>query len=179
MPLNRIPVAASIRIGWDRLKHDSGRTIREGTVHNVRVSRYPAYVCSTEEYVIIANIKDVLVRGSYVEQIPTRAVQHPFRFSRRTTRVQHEERILRVHTLRLRFERIANFCELLFIGEIPTFLHRNWTIRSLNNQNLLYCGTLTEGFIARLFERNRLRSAQALVGSNQKLAPAVVDAIAQ
>mmetsp|Transcript_10748 Transcript_10748/g.40372 ORF Transcript_10748/g.40372 Transcript_10748/m.40372 type:complete len:302 (-) Transcript_10748:990-1895(-) len=94
MPLHDVPVAAGVRVKRRGLEHDSGRSVHEGTVHDVAVTCDPAEVRQASVHISVAEIEHLLAGECRVRQVSCRGVRDALRPARRAAGVQNEERVL-------------------------------------------------------------------------------------
>ena len=66
---------------WELLKHQADCSVGERSVHDVRVTRYPADVCCTPIHLAVFVIESVFVRHRRMKEIPACGVKHALRFA--------------------------------------------------------------------------------------------------
>lgn len=97
--VNNLPVSIVIRIEWSTFEHHWSGTICQRSIDDVRVSSDPANIgCAP------INVSGLVVEHHFkcrgcVYQVASCRVKNAFRFARRSTSVEHEERIFSCHPL--------------------------------------------------------------------------------
>jgi len=97
--LNHIPVPAVIRVHWRALEHERTPSVQQRAINNVSVAGNPAAVGDASEQVAFLQVEGVLSGLHREQRIPPRGVHNSLGPSGAATRVENEERILRVHPL--------------------------------------------------------------------------------
>eukprot|EP00126_Sphaerothecum_destruens_P006061 Sdes_comp19192_c0_seq1m10028 len=95
--LNHRPKSAGLWMRGDPFKQNTGRTIRQGPIHHIRMPRDPAHIRSAEINIPSAIIKTVLERGRGIHHVATHSVNHALGLPSAATRVEHKERVFGIH----------------------------------------------------------------------------------
>src|SRR5207244_3850913 len=95
--LGDAPGTTSIRVGGYAFVHDTCRSERERTVHDIRVPRDPADICHAPIDILRMNVLDEFGSASDIGQISPDAVLAAFGAARGATGVHQEERCFRWH----------------------------------------------------------------------------------
>ena len=133
----------------------------------------PAYIRRTPIHVTIFVIEDVFVRHACPDKIAARGVQNTLWLTCGTGRVQNEQRIFRIHRLRIA-ELVHAGCRFVPPDIAATF-HRDLITGVLNNKNLFDAKRVFERGVYVLLERDDFRTAKPLVSGNDDRGITVID----
>lgn len=94
---DHIPVAGEVGVRRSALEDDRGAAQKQGRIHNVGVAGDPADVATTEEAVIIVDIKHILARQGSTEKVSGGSVHNTLRLASRARGVEQEQWVLGVN----------------------------------------------------------------------------------
>src|SRR5208283_2858661 len=173
---NDVPKSVKIRIAWNAFEHDAGESAAQWPVDYVTVTRYPPDVRGAPKRLFRFQIKDQLGRHSNIEQVPGLGVQHPFGFPSASARVKYEQRVFRIHTLRLNIvwqRRIRyQFMPPQFLFRIQLYVHTG----TLEYYDLFHSGTTFQCLIHIAFQVQQLTGPVTPIARDDHLGVAILDA---
>lgn len=73
---NNIPVSAEVGVCRSALENDGCNTEQQRCVNNVCVASNPANITTTEEYVLVVDVENVLARGSGSQEVTASGVHN-------------------------------------------------------------------------------------------------------
>jgi hypothetical protein len=172
-----LPVSAEIGVCGSALEDHGSNTKNKRSVDDVSVTSDPADIATTEEYVRVVDVKDVLAGHGRAEQVAGGRVHDTLGLSSGAGGVEQEERVLRVHGLR----RVVRgpLLGLLVPPQIPALSERHLGASSLVDQAVGDIWALLESIVHNLLGANGLAAALAFVGGNDNLGLGVNDTVTQ
>ena len=173
------PEAARVGIIRHALEHHGRGAVAQGPVDDVAVPGDPADVGRGPVDVLFAQIEYRLVRECGVDEVSARGVQHTLGLAGRSRCVQDEQRILRVH--RLRLAGLGLRVHQGFVGNVARLVHGNAGSGALHDQHVLDAIGARDGqrAVDALLQGHPLAAAQSLVRRDDHRRCAVRDAAAQ
>ena len=156
-------------------EHQRGRAVRQRPIHNVAVAGDPADVGGAPEDITIVIVEYVLMGHRCEHQIAARSVQHALGLAGRSRSIEDEQRILRVHVLARAFRR--HHPGGVVIPKVARGLHVDGCTRAFDDDDPVDVAGLGKRGIDIGLQRHLLATAQALVGGDDYLGIAVVDAL--
>ena len=174
--LDDLPVAVGVRGGGQALEQDAGDAVAERTVDDVAVTRDPADVGRAEVDVVVVQVEDVLGGVVHVEQVAAGAVQHALGRARGARGVEDEERVLGVDRHRRAVGGDVGGGHLVVVPDVAAGRHGHVAVDALDDDDLLDRGLAGDGDVGVGLAGRGLGAAVALVGADEHLGAAVVDA---
>ena len=181
MLVDDLPEARGGRIVRDALEHQGRGAVGERAVDDVAVAGHPADIRRAPINVAVVIVEDVAVRRRDIDEVAAGRVQHALRLAGRARRIEDEERVLGAHLLGRALRR--DFCDLVMVPEVAAGLHGDGAAGAPHDQHVAHRGAVALGSLDRLvgigLERNGLAAAQALVGGDDEIGAAILDAVRQ
>ena len=172
-----IPEAAEIRIIGNAFEHQAGGAVEERTIDDVGMAGDPADVRGAPEDLAGAIIEDVMEGRRGPHGIAARGVEHALRLSRRSRRVQDEQRILGRH--RLAGTIVRNQTGELVIIMIASADHLDRLAKMANDDDGVDLGAFAQSFVDIGLQRHELAAALAAIGGDDEAAGAILDPAVQ
>ena len=172
-PVHRLPEPAEVGIVGDAVEHDGRRAIHQRPVDDIGVAGDPADVGGAPEDVVLAIIEDPVEGRGGPDGIAAGRVDDALRFARRSGRVEDEQRVFRVHRLRLAIGRklVAHGG----VADVAALLHRHVGSGPGDDDHGLDVAVL-ERLVDVALQRNVLAAADAFVRGDDRAGVAVGDA---
>lgn len=166
-----VPVAGEVGVGGGTLKDNGSATQEQGSVDNVGVTGNPADVTTTEEAVVVVDVKDVLAAHGSTDQITRGGVHHTLRFSGGPGSVQQEQRVFGADGLGSNV--VGVLLDLLVPPEVTARSPGNLSTCALEDQNAGDIGALLKSLVDNALGANNLTTTTALVGGDDDLGASV------
>ncbi len=109
----------AVRIVGHALEQQGDGTVGQGAVQDVAVAGYPAEVSGAPVDVTVVVVKHILVGHGGVHHVTPGGVQHALGRTGGAGGVEHEQRVFRVHRLRIALRRRG--LHQVLITEVTTF----------------------------------------------------------
>ena len=175
--VHHLPEAAAVGIVWNPLEHQRGGAIGQRAIDDIGVPGHPADIGGAPVDVAWLVVEHHLMRVAGPDHVAAGGVQHALRLAGAARGVKDEQRVLGAE---LRGRAIgrrggAERCEIM----IPTRLHCHVAAGHLHDDHVLDGRALFERRVGIGLQRNRPPTAAALVGGDQHVGVAVLDAVGQ
>src|SRR5690606_24418883 len=147
----------------------SDGAVGERAVKNVAVAGYPAKVSSTTVYSDIVIVKHILVRHGGIDHVTASGVQNALRSASRSGGVKHEQRVFRIHGLRLTLGRCV--LHQVFIARVTVVVPGHLLVAGAGYHNdTINFGValMLERGIYVLLERDGTATTKAFISGNHE-----------
>ena len=155
--VDHLPEARRRGIVGHAFEHQRGGAIGERAVDDVAVAGHPADIGRAPVDIAVMVVEDVLVRHRGEDEIAAGGVQHALRLAGRARRVEDEQRVLRLHLLRLAFG--LDRGDLLVVPEVAAGRPADLAAGAAHDQHGLHLDAMAGGDLDRLvgilLERDR------------------------
>src|SRR5262249_42472851 len=158
------------------LVHDNCRAIRQRTIDNIAVTRDPTNVGCAPKNIFVADVEDVFGGAINIHQITGGGVQNPFRFARRSARVEEVKRMLAVDGNWWAI--CIHVLQFPMPPNVAPFLHLDVVSRASKNNYAAHRGAVAERVIHVFLQWYNPAATIRAIGGDQRNRAAVIDPIA-
>lgn len=175
--VDHIPVAGEVGVGRGTLEDDGGASQEQRSIDDVGVTSDPADITTTEEAVIVVDVKDVLAGQSSTQEVTCGGVHDTLGLSGGTGGVEQEQRVFRVDGLGRQVVRV--FLDLLVPPDVTAGGPGDLSTGTLVDEHAGNIRALLKSLVDNTLGTNDLTTTTALVSGDDDLGASVQHTIAQ